>query len=435
MSLGAEHLDDQELISVIDGSDFEDGRSESAAHFEDCQICQQRMEKLAAEPWLWDNCRQIVESTTKLAQQVNGEQVISGQVHGQPISGDLTWANQRRQGPQRTSLSHCDLLERPLRPGMLGRLDQYDVEAVIGQGGMGIVFKAMDTDLQRTVAIKMLLPHLANHDGARKRFLREARSAAAISHEHVVDVYQVRSDAPHPYLVMSLVPGDSLSQIVERRKALPSLEIVRFGMQIASGLAAAHGQGLIHRDIKPANILLETGGQKIVITDFGLARTVDDVGLTSTGLVAGTPHYMSPEQCNGKPVTAATDLFGLGCVMYFMATGRPPFTGDTAMVVMNHICTAQPQNVRVISGDISKPLANIIHRLIEKRPADRYSSAAQTEAVLRSLLAHMQEPDSNRAPRVKRPPSLGKGFFRRPNLLEVAVLATAAVCLVVKLLS
>jgi len=118
-----------------------------------------------------------------------------------------------------------------------------------------------------------------------------------------------------------------------------------------------------------------------------------------------------------------------------MATGRPPFAGNTAMAVMNHICTAQPQNVRSISADISKPLANIIHRLIEKRPADRYSSAGQTAAILKSLLAHLQAPESNRAPRVARPPSLSKGFFRRPSLLEIAVLTTAAVCLAVKLLS
>ena len=425
MSIGTKHLEDHELISVIDGSEFKDDPSKSAAHFEHCQICQQRMEQLAAEPWLWDNCRKIVESTVKLAQQVGSESV----------SEDSTFTPQARQVPQKNSLNLCELLEEPLSPDMLGRLDQYDVEAVIGKGGMGIVFKAIDTDLRRTVAIKMLLPHLANHDEARKRFLREARSAAAISHEHVVDVYQVRSDARHPYLVMELVPGDSLSQIVERSGVLPSLEIVRFSMQVASGLSAAHEQGLIHRDIKPANILLQTGGQKIVITDFGLARTVDDAGLTSTGLIAGTPHYMSPEQCNGKSVTAATDLFGLGCVMYFMATGRPPFAGNTAMAVMNHICTTQPQNVRAISAEISQPLANIIHRLIEKRPADRYWSAAETESVLRSLLVHLQEPELNRAPRVKRPPSLARGFLRRPTLLEIAVLATAAVCLAVKLLS
>ena len=380
MSFGTEHLDDRELISVIDGSDFEDGRPESEAHFEHCQFCQQRMEKLAAEPWMWDNCRQIVESTAKLIQQVGNASV----------SGESAWAGQQTKGPQENSLDPCELLGRPCRPEMLGRLNHYDVESVIGQGGMGVVFKAFDTDLQRTVAIKMLLPHLANHDGARKRFLREARSAAAISHEYVVDIYQVRCDVKHPYLVMAFLPDNSLNEFVERTKFLPSLEIVRFSMQIASGLSAAHAQGLIHRDIKPANILLQTGGQKIVITDFGLAQAVDEVGLTSTGLVAGTPHYMSPEQCNGKPVTAATDLFGLGCVMYFMATGRPPFTGNTAMVVMNHICTSQPQNVRSISADISKPLANIIHRLIEKRPTDRYSSAAETAEILQSLLAHLR---------------------------------------------
>ena len=433
MSIGTEHLDDQELISVIDGSDFDgsnfpNGRPDSAAHFESCEICQQRMEKLAAEPWLWDNCREIVESTAKLIGEVGSETGSEGFTSGSSLTEGA------KQVAQENLIDPHELLETSPQPEMLGRLDQYDVEAVIGQGGMGVVFKAIDTDLQRTVAIKMLLPHLANHEVARQRFLREARAAAAISHEHVVDVYQVRSDARHPYLVMAYVFGDSLSQIVEREKRLPSLEVVRFGMQIASGLSAAHEQGLIHRDIKPANILLRTGEQKIVITDFGLAQAVDDVGLTSTGLVAGTPNYMSPEQCNGGRVTAGADLFGLGCVMYFMATGRAPFAGNTAMAVMNQICTTQPQNVRTVSADVSKPLAHIIHRLIEKRPADRYASAAEVAGVLRSLLAHLQQPESNRAPRVSRPPSLAKGFFRRPSLLETAVLVTAAVCLAVKLL-
>ncbi|MFK7768045.1 MAG: serine/threonine-protein kinase [Mariniblastus sp.] len=432
------HLSDERLIELISGEEFTRGQEQQQNHFDRCGDCQKRMESLAADAWLWGNCRSIVESTAQLIEEAEvlrtGDDAIVDEVASN-AGGDVSVGRTTIDSTSKLSVDVSRLLQPPTHPELAGRLNQYEIESVIGHGGMGVVFKAYDTDLHRSVAIKMLLPHLANHQSARQRFLREARSAAAISHEHVIDIYQVRSDVEHPYLAMTYVPGVSLGEIVESKGSLPAIEVVRFSMQIASGLAAAHEQGVIHRDIKPANILLQSGGQKIVITDFGLARTADDVSLTRTGLIAGTPQYMSPEQCNGGRVNAATDLFSLGCVMYFLAVGRPPFDGENPMAVLNRVCSAEPKHVRALSPEISKPLANIIHRLLEKRPADRFKSASEAAEILRELLAHLQEPESNAAPNVPPPPSTRKKFLRKPTLIESAILMTAAICIGVKVFS
>jgi len=171
----------------------------------------------------------------------------------------------------------------------LGRLGYYDILEVIGSGGFGVVLKARDTKLDRIVAIKTLTQSLASSATARQRFVREAKAAAAVNHENVVDIHAVADDGPVPYLVMECVHGVSLDERLKQSGALDLRAILRIGMQIAAGLAAAHQQGLVHRDVKPANILLQNGVERVKITDFGLARTVDDVTLTQTGIIAGTP--------------------------------------------------------------------------------------------------------------------------------------------------
>ena len=190
-------------------------------------------------------------------------------------------------------------LEPATKPGRLGRLGHYEVQEVIGKGGFGIVLKAFDEKLHRVVAIKVLSPAYAANGSARKRFIREARAAAAVKNEHVVGIYERPGDAQPPYLVMELIDGISLQDKLDKKGPLGLKEILRIGMQMAEGLAAAHKQGLVHRDIKPANILLENGVERVKITDFGLARAVDDASVTQSGTVAGTPMYMSPEQAEG----------------------------------------------------------------------------------------------------------------------------------------
>jgi len=278
------------------------------------------------------------------------------------------------------------------QPGSLGRLGHYEVQEVIGAGGMGIVLRAFDQKLHRVVAIKVMAAPLATHAAARKRFQREAQAGAAVCHDHVVTIHAVEEAGDLPYLVMQYVSGMSLQQRIDRDGPLALHEILRIGMQTAAGLAAAHAQGLIHRDIKPANILLENGVERVRITDFGLARVADDASLTQSGAVAGTPHFMAPEQARGEALDARTDLFSLGSVLYAMCTGRSPFRASGSMAVLKRVCEETPTSIRQINPEIPEWLAAIVEKLHAKDPAERFQSAAEVANLLGRHLAHVQHP-------------------------------------------
>jgi hypothetical protein len=296
------------------------------------------------------------------------------------------------------------------------------VQEVIGQGGMGVVLKAFEPALHRLVAIKVLSPALAGSATARLRFTREAKAAAAVSHDHVVVVHGVHETEGLPYLVMKYVAGESLQERLDRAGPLELTEIVRIGLQTACGLAAAHKQGLIHRDIKPANLLLENGLARVTITDFGLARTVDDVGLTQNGVVAGTPEYMAPEQARGEAIDHRADLFSLGSVLYAMSTGMPPFRGSTTVAVLRHVCEQTPPPVRSLNPDVPEWLDGLIARLMAKDPADRFQSAAEVAELLEAYLAHLREPATKAAPWFQPAPRIRrKGWAARLLLLCLAL--------------
>ncbi len=282
-----------------------------------------------------------------------------------------------------------NLLEPAQRPGSLGRLAHYEVLEVLGRGGFGTVLKVFDEKLHRVVAIKVLATELAASGNARVRFLREARAAAAVRHDHIIDIHAV-DEAPLPHLVMEYIDGPTLQQKLDRCGPLPLKEILRIGIQIAEGLAAAHRHGLIHRDIKPANILLENGVERVKITDFGLARLADDASLTQSGLIAGTPQYMSPEQAEGQQVDPRSDLFSLGSVLYALCTGHSPFRADSTMAVLRRVCDETPRPIREVNGDIPEWLAAIIARLHAKKPAERFPSARELADLLANHLAALQ---------------------------------------------
>lgn len=288
---------------------------------------------------------------------------------------------------ERVSLN---FLEEPSHPELMGRLGRFDIERVIGVGGMGIVLKAYDTELHRVVALKVLARHLANNASARKRFAREAQAAAAVLHANVIPIYNVESESDNPFLVMQYVNGQSLQAKVDEQGPLSIAEALRIAKQTAAGLAAAHQQGLVHRDVKPANILLEENVDRVLLSDFGLARAVDDASLTRTGIVAGTPHYMSPEQARGDALSFASDLFSLGSVMYFMLSGHPPFRAQNAMGVLNRICHDPHRPLDQINTSIPVEVAAIVDRLLDKNPLDRFTSMSQVEQEMDSLLAALQ---------------------------------------------
>jgi serine/threonine-protein kinase len=277
-------------------------------------------------------------------------------------------------------------------PDSLGRLGSYEVKGMLGRGGMGVVLKAFDSSLSRNVAIKVLDGRLATCGAARRRFLREARATAAVVHEHVVSVFSVVESAGLPFLVMEYVPGRSLQDRLDAQGPLALPEILRIGMQTAAGLAAAHAQGLVHRDVKPANILLENDVERVKLTDFGLARAAADAGMTQSGVVAGTPHYMAPEQARAEATDHRADLFSLGSTLYAMCTGHPPFRAESAVAVLRRVSDDEPRPVRQINPDVPEWLEAIIAKLHAKDPAGRFQSAAELAELLSRCLAHVQEP-------------------------------------------
>jgi serine/threonine protein kinase len=350
-------------------------------HLEGCCACQKALDRLTAESG--DFARAVGSS--------------AGEVTGERLRRVIERAR-RGADPERTAAEPAvaddalEFLDPPAQPGHLGRLGHYEILEVIGRGGFGVVLKALDEKLQRVVAVKVLSPSRAAGT-ARKRFLREAKAAAAVSHDHVVPIYHVDEVRGISFLVMPLVPGRSLQDRIDQAGPLELKEVLRIGMQVAEGLAAAHKQGLVHRDIKPANILLENGVERVKITDFGLARAIDDASVTQSGVLTGTPLFMSPEQARGEYVVDhRSDLFSLGSVLYTMCGGRAPFRAAGVHAVLRRVIEDTPRPLREINPDVPDWLVAIIDKLLAKSPADRFASAAGVAELLRQHLAHLQEP-------------------------------------------
>jgi serine/threonine protein kinase len=240
-----------------------------------------------------------------------------------------------------------------------------------------------------------MTPQMAATSPARKRFLREARSSASVRHENVVQVYEV-GEQPLPYLVMEFIPGETLQQRLDRCGPVEVPEVLRIGRQIAEGLAAAHTGDLIHRDIKPGNILLEGGAQKVKITDFGLARAADDASISQSGIIAGTPMYMAPEQVQGRTLDQRADLFSLGSVLYQMVTGRPPFRANNTLAVLKRVSEDTPRPIREIVPETPQWMCDIIAKLHAKTPDDRYQSAREVADVLADCEVQLKTHDSVR---------------------------------------
>jgi len=281
-------------------------------------------------------------------------------------------------------------LAPPQAQGEIGRLGPYRVLAILGRGGMGVVFRAQDPQLQRPVALKALLPSLAASRTAKERFFREARAAAALKHPHVVTIHQVGEDRSAPFLAMEFLEGESLDSRLLREVRLPLPEILRISKEIAEGLEAAHERGLIHRDIKPGNIWLEGKKGHVKILDFGLARAIsDDVHLTQTGAVVGTPAFMAPEQAAGEPIDHRSDLFSLGCVLYRMSTGQMPFKGENTYAILSALQRDNPAPPSALNWELSKELSDLIMRLLAKKPEDRPPSAGTLAAELAAMAQSM----------------------------------------------
>ena len=387
------------------------------SHLEGCPGCQSTLERLTAGEPTWVEAARVLEQRPRPALRQAMEQLKA--------EGD---AGLNTPGP--STLATLPFLRPSALPEHLGKLGSYEVLSVIGRGGMGVVLKAFDPALRRLTAIKVLAPQWASHAEARQRFQRESRASAQIRHENVVAIYDVDEADGLPYLVMEYVPGESLQQRLDRDGPLAVEEILRIGAQAAAGLAAAHERDLVHRDVKPANILLDEEGN-VRLTDFGLARAVDDSTLTQSGVIAGTPQYMAPEQARGERLDHRTDLFSLGSVMYAMCTARAPFRAPSTVAVLRRVCDEQPRDVRDLNRGIPDWLAEIIDTLHEKKPRDRFQSAEEVDRLLTRHLRYLRSPDTVEKPgplsRAPAPRIVWAAALLVPSVVVLALLTWGAV--------
>jgi predicted Ser/Thr protein kinase len=272
-------------------------------------------------------------------------------------------------------------------PGLARALHgQLTVERELGRGGMGVVYLARDVMLDRSVAMKVLPPHLAAQEEMRERFLREARTAARLAHPNVVPVHRADEIDGAAFFTMAFIEGETLAERIRDRGPLSAAEGIRIFREVAWALAYAHARGVVHRDVKPENILLDRATGRALVSDFGIARQADSTRITQQGLVLGTFHYMSPEQVSGLELDGRSDVYSLGVVMYQALSGRLPFDGLTAPAVLMAHATRQPPPLRSVAADVPPALVTIVERCLEKRPEDRFPNCELLENALEDAL-------------------------------------------------
>ncbi|MCC9602846.1 serine/threonine protein kinase [Stieleria sp. JC731] len=372
----------ESVIAAADDLLDESQRDALSQHLSSCEHCQQRLEQETADASWWNDAARFLDES--VLDDPQSDIADSSSCDARLFDDDDPIMQLRSIGA----------IQPGSQPEILGQLGRYTIEREIGSGGMGVVVKAHDAELNRMVAIKVLAPHLARSGAAKQRFIREGRAAAAVVHENVVAIHEVDTTAALPYLVMRFIDGISLQRHVDLYGPLSVFDALRIASQAATGLAAAHRQGIIHRDVKPANILVNHSCSRTWISDFGLARAVDDASLTRTGFIAGTPHYMSPEQARGGDVGPRSDLFSLGAVIYFMFTGRPPWRAERSLAVLHRIVSQPHRPLWKMNSQIPRRVSDLVDRLLSKNVSDRPETAAEVQAELERVLSEMQNPES-----------------------------------------
>ena len=315
-------------------------------------------------------CRTTYEALTSSTIAIHG----NGQVKSKPI-GKAAYP----------------FLRPPLEPGDMGRLGNYRVRGLLGQGGMGLVFDAEDMTLGRPVALKVMRPDQQTHSDGWARFLLEARMMAKIKHDHLVTIYNAGEEGNVIYFAMERLEGESLESWTQHETNPSTAELLRIAREITDGLVCIHKHNLVHRDIKPPNIWLEGPQRRVKILDLGLVREVlGQSGLTAAGIVVGTPDYMSPEQARGDTVDPRTDLFSLGCVLYGLCAGKKPFDGATVTAVLMALASHTPTAPCELNRRVPRALSDLIMQLLAKDPKERPESAAVVLKWLDKIAAGLQ---------------------------------------------
>ena len=402
------------LVEFLQGKLAPPDLEKCESHIESCDVCHETLRGLNPSDTLSSYVVKAMQPATTADLEA---EVVENLVHRLAQSSELKFGASKNLSIRNSVLQDraAEVLQYVTsdsdNPQGLGTLAGFQSLELIGAGGTGVVFRAHDISLDREVALKVLRPSLG--DIARERFVAEARAAASIDHQNVVTIFQVGQQERLAWIAMQWVPGETLESCLLREGTLNAEETRRLTNQIARGLKAAHRQQLVHRDIKPANIWIRSQDQQIRILDFGLVRITDsDPALTATGMLAGTPNFMSPEQAKGQELDARSDLFSLGCVMYQMLTSNLPFGSSTILATLQAIQNQRPETPIEAGADCSDDLSDLTMALLEKQPTNRIPSAD-------SLVKCLEEPRNQWPTRVRRYKTVkAKGDGQAPQLAE-----------------
>jgi serine/threonine protein kinase len=392
----------QELLDAWQDA-FDQGREIGVADL--CRNCPERAKEVQRRVDVLRKMGKLAQFSTVSLSSLNPDPPTSQDLSNRPTSVGVAGSRSLQQ--------LLKLFSPPKATGELGRLGDYAILSLLGEGGMGAVFVAEDPMLQRRVALKVMRPEVAANHTARERFLREAQSAAKLQNDHIVPIFQVGQEKATGmwFITMPLLRGETLDQRIRRPPALMVAEIMKVGREVAEGLTAAHAMNLIHRDIKPANLWLESRPMdkdtrwqgtharasavvpvlpsadfRVKILDFGLARpTVAAEEMTGSGAFLGTPGFMSPEQIDSLTLDGRTDLFSLGCVLYRLATGQPAFQGATLTALLRATAEQEPPWPHTMNTAVPLAFSQLIMRLLQKKPDARYRSSQELLAAFEIL--------------------------------------------------
>lgn len=380
---GPDCLSEAELSTCLDPI----GQISDAAenHLADCPACQNKLEYLSAAPDQWAGVQAALQAPESEASRRIARSIC-------PLRADGTACDSSEQ--EEPAAIHCEreleYLQEKLAPAshpeLLGRIDRYEVEQLVGYGGMGLVFRGHDTELHRVVAIKTITSGLIPNGTVKQRFFQEARAVASLSHAHIVSVHDIITTGPVPAIVMQYVAGPTLGEHLSKNGPMAWRAVLQLGVQLCDALETAHRSGLIHRDIKPGNVLLEANGTRAMLTDFGLVRILDNKTITRSGVIPGTPEFMSPEQAWGKTLDPRSDLFSFGSLLYTMLTGKSPFASIEAMATLNKLCNEPHRPLQEYSRDIPRQVVKLVDRLLAKQSRRRLSTAAEVRDQMQDLL-------------------------------------------------
>ena len=365
-------LTDDQIQQIVDAVCLPNQQSRFEKHLGDCRSCQRRLEEFSGTVSGAIDANRAAASSTELSKVINRISSLD--------SDSLRMATPGYADVDSRESSSFNTFKR--QSGHPSRLNQYDVQELLGRGGMGEVFAALDTVLNRMVAIKIPSSSLTATVETRERLVREARAIAAVKHENIVTLYGIEEANGTLFLVMELINGESLAHRLRSTPKLPWKILLPIAQQIAAALSAAHQLGVVHRDVKPANILLESKTQRVKVTDFGLASSDVDRSITSTGTLAGTPEFMSPEQAAETHVDTASDVFSFGTVLYQACTGISPFHAPSTLSILRRVCEETPQPLSDQEPGVPIWFSQLVQRMLAKDPPGRPSMSEVHEALL-----------------------------------------------------